>query len=78
MKRELMAVAVAVASAVAMLARCASGGVMTVGDGVLSDSVLEMLFCRPITDCGATKATTSSGPGARTRSSGTSSDKEAI
>jgi hypothetical protein len=77
MKRGMAAVAIAVAGAVAMLARCASGGVMTVGDGVVSDSVLEMLFCRPVTDCDATKDTTSSGAGARTRSSGTSRDKEA-
>lgn len=79
MKREMTMVVAAVASAVALLARCASGGAMTVGDGVVSDSVLEMLFCRPITDCGATEAATPSGESASTgsRSSGTSSDKEA-
>jgi hypothetical protein len=61
MKREMTVVAVVVAGALAMLARCATGGVMTICDGVVSESVLEMLFCRPITDCGAAAATTSSG-----------------
>jgi hypothetical protein len=79
MKREMTMVVVAVASAVVVLARCASGGVVSVGHGVVSDDVLEMLFCRPITDCGAMKNTTSSSTSARTgsHSAGTFGGKEA-
>jgi hypothetical protein len=78
MKRAMTIVVVAVASAVAVLGRCASG-VMTVGDGIVSDGVLQMLFCRPLTDCGAKKDATSSSASARTgpRSSGTFGGKEA-
>lgn len=77
MKREVAMAVVAVASALLVLARCASGGVVSVGRGVVSDDVLKMLFCRPLTDCAATKDAISPGAGARTRSSGTSNGKEA-
>jgi hypothetical protein len=79
MKREMTVVVVAVASVAAVLARCANGGVMTVGEGVVRGSVLEMLFCRPIRNCGERKDSSTSGASASTgsRSSGTSGDKEA-
>ena len=42
--------------------------VMTIGDGVVSDNVLEMLFCRPLVDCGAKKDATSSSANSSTGS----------
>lgn len=73
MKRETTMAVVAVASAVLVLARCASGGVVSVGRGVVGDDLLEMLFCRPIRDCGAMKNATSAGASASSPSSRRSS-----
>lgn len=66
MKRQLKAVAVAlaVATAAAMLARSTGGDRKAVGADIFGHKVLEMLFCFPITDGDAKQSTAFSGAGA--------------
>lgn len=58
MKRKLkvaaaVAAAIAVATVAAMLARSTGNERKTAGHHLVGDTVLEMLFCLPGTDCGA-------------------------
>lgn len=69
MKRAMTMAVLASAGAVAVLARCAGGGVVTIGDGIVSDSVLEMLLCRPLANCGAKKGTAPAATASSTRQS---------
>jgi len=75
MKREMKLVAVATAAA--MLAGCASGG-STIGNDVIGDNPLELLLCAPLFICGAKKSTTSAGTSSSTGSSSASTPSSAV
>jgi len=76
MKREMKLVAVATAAAI--LAGCASGGESTYGNDVIGDNALELLLCAPLFICGAKKSTTSAGTSSSTGSSTTSTPSSAV
>lgn len=59
------AIALAVAAAAVMLARTRGSERKTTDSHLVGDKVLEMLFCLPVMDCGATKSTPSFGMAAR-------------